>query len=66
MHMFTLWRKMVDQNTNSKLPPMFNLAIDGTMDALHRVLDNRDVENLTDLRVKFERETDSILNSTPN
>ena len=66
MHMFTLWRKMVDQNTNSKLPPMFNLAIDGTMDALNRVLDNRDVENLTDLRVKFERETDAILNSTPN
>ena len=66
MHMFALWRKMVDQNTNSKLPPMFNLAIDGTMDALHRVLDKNDVENLIELREKFEKETDSILNSTPN
>ena len=66
MYMFTLWRKMVDQNTNSKLPPMFNLAIDGTMDAIHRVLDGRNVENLTDLRNKFEAETEKILTNTPN
>ena len=66
MYMFQLWRKMVDQNGNSKLPPMFNLAIDGAMDAVHRVLNNRDVENLTDLRYKFERETDSLLTNTPN
>ena len=65
MYMFSLWRKMVDQNTNSKLPPMFNLAIDGTMNAIHRVLDGRDVENLTDLRNKFERETEALLTNTP-
>jgi len=56
---------MADQNTNSKLPPMFNLAIDGTMDAIHRVLDGRDIENLAELEYKFERETKILLTNTP-
>ena len=37
IHMFTLWRKMADNNT-SKLPPMFNKVIDQTIDAIHRVM----------------------------
>ena len=54
---------MADQNTG-KLPPMFNLAIDGTMDAIHRVMSGDDVENLTDLRLKFDRETERLLTNT--
>ena len=63
VYLFTLWRKMADQN-KSKLPPMFNLAIDGTMDAIHRVLSGGNVENLTDLRLKFDRETEILLTNT--
>ena len=53
---------MADQNTNSKLPPMFNLAVDGAMDAIHRVM--KDVENLADLKAKFNRETEELLTNT--
>ena len=63
VYLFTKWRKMADQNTG-KLPPMFNLAIDGTMDAIHRVMSGDDVENLTDLRLKFDRETERLLTNT--
>ena len=43
---------------------MFNLAIDGTMDAINRVLSGGDVENLADLRIKFDRETERLLTNT--
>ena len=56
---------MADQNPNRKLPPNFNQAINGTMDAIHRVLGGNDVENLNDLAIKFNRETESLLSNSP-
>lgn len=54
--LFTVWKKAVAENNNSRLPPNFQFVINTTIRRVDRVLESNQFKSLVDLKIGFERD----------